>query len=83
MNIPKVEKGKFIIIISDFNTGIVLNEDGSNYLGTGNSYYKIMNNHSDAEEYALNEIYTKKRNVEISIYDNEAFFVKMFRPNSG
>ncbi len=48
MKIPIVDEGKFILITAEHKTGIILNNDGSRYLGEGDSYYEVVDGKSKA-----------------------------------
>lgn len=81
--IPKLGDGKFVAVHSKFDTGHVLNLDGSLYTSDQekgqDKTYKVFDNLDHAERYAA-EALTENANLEICIYDGEGEFVKVFQP---
>lgn len=80
MNIPKVGGGKYILITASLETGVVLNNDGSYFLGEGENYFHIVNSQVEAFDIAEKRILNDK-NIEVIVYDDQAKFIKIFRPN--
>jgi len=78
MKIPIVEQGKFVIIISDYNTGIILNNDGSYYQNEGDNYYEIIEGKGNAIA-EINKKLNEKEGIEIILYDNKGKFLELYR----
>ena len=82
MNIPKVEKGKIVVIRSDYNTGKILNIDGSFYNSCGNEYYEIAVNIEEAKKIAKKEICENNKYIQILLYNDEAEFIEVITPDN-
>jgi hypothetical protein len=79
MKIPKTQKGKVILIRAELSSGIILNNDDSNYLGTGEDYYKVFENISEAKNFIKNNNEISKVKYEGLIYNDSGDFVEMIR----
>ncbi len=71
MQNPNIKKGNFYIIYSDFNTGILLNEDGSYFDNTKfqQNYFKEFVDKKTAIEFAKQKL-SEFEEMEILIYDS-------------
>lgn len=76
MQIPKVEKGKSVIIRSQSWTGKVLNNDGSIYNNVGENYYLIMDSVEIAKKYAIETI--KDGLVDVTIHDHNGEYIDTY-----
>ena len=79
MVIPKSDKNQIVLICSNFNTGIVLNNDGSPYLDEGENYFEIINSLDEAIVIARQKI-EKDNTIEVILYDHDGKFIKTIRP---
>src|SRR5690606_5081672 len=67
---PKIEKEQVVLMIADFNTGHILNLDGSLYMQQGESYYLIFNDLETAKIYAL-KLLNENKNYEVLLYNSD------------
>lgn len=75
MKLPKVDRGKIIIIEVDPSTGTVLNKDGTFYVNEGDNYYKVFDTETQVEDYINSEKIGKS--YEILLYDYKGKLIKM------
>lgn len=74
----KLSPGQFAVIFAEFSTGIVLTEDGKQFLGEGTPY-KTFNSCAEAE--AFSRIHVGKHpERECSIHDEHGEHVTFIRP---
>ncbi len=79
MDIPKLGEGKFALILANFETGIILNINGSYFLGDDNIHYIAMNSEQAAIDRAR-EIVESAGNIEIMIYNGTGELIQVVRP---
>lgn len=72
-------EGKFALILATFETGIILNTDGSYFLADGNIHYIAMNSEQAAIDHAR-EIVESAGNIEVMIYNGTGEFIQVVRP---
>lgn len=75
INLPYLEHGKYVLLRADPATGIVLNNDGAYYLGTGENYYQIFDSIEGIKDH-LEKERKLGREVEGLIYDNEGHLME-------
>ncbi|MBK9462268.1 MAG: hypothetical protein IPN94_23315 [Sphingobacteriales bacterium] len=80
MNIPETQKGKIVLLMAEFDTGIVLNFDGSRYKKTDEYHYKIMDSMEDAEKFAKAKINEETACVEFIFYDHNGNYICTISP---
>lgn len=78
LNLPKLEKGKVFLMRAEISTGIILNNDDTYYLSTGENYYKIFNSIMDVKSILINKP-TSEGQVEYLIYDHNGSFIELLR----
>lgn len=83
MKIPKVREGEVVVLCAERATGIVLNNDGSSYLGLGESYYRIFGNLTMARQYAhsINSTSSVGKEREVLMYDSKGEFIEIVIPS--
>jgi len=78
MKIPITVKGKFVLILSELKSGIVLNNDGSYYLNAGQDYYQIVDSKIEVTEIIEKHLSVNKE-IEVSLYDHNGNFLEVYR----
>ncbi|MBQ4820019.1 hypothetical protein [Aquimarina sp. MMG016] len=80
MKIPIIGKGKYILITAKYKTGVILNNDGSPYLGDGQDYFLVKENKENAVSFAKSKVLNDDT-IEILLYDGNGQFLEVFRPD--
>lgn len=75
MEIPKVGKGKYVLIKSELSTGHILNYDGTSYIGSGNNYFIVKNSIESVEKFIKEELMLNE-DIQVIVYDGEGNFIK-------
>ncbi len=75
METPKLKEGAYSILSSEYETGIVLNTDGTrNIENGGGQVFWTFDNLEDAEKFISDEL-IRNQDKEYCLYDSEGVFV--------
>jgi len=77
MKIPKVGKGKFVLLTADLNTGTILNNDFSIYI-KGEDYFIVKDEKEESRRFAKRRV-LEKNDIEVILYDGDGNFLEIFR----
>lgn len=83
MEIPKIGKGKYLLLNAELSTGIVLNKDGSYYnkdVNYGTDVYSVSDSLQEAYDKA-NKIIKENPKIEVVIYDSSGTLIEVVRNN--
>ena len=79
MILPKVGGDKVVLVRADFNTGHILNNDGTLYEGGDTGFYEIYPNKAAANKAAA-ELILQNKNLEIILYDGVGVALDVISP---
>ena len=71
-----VDKNNFILVFADFESGIILNKDGSYYTNDGEDYYVIVEGKEKAITTAKDIV--ERKNLEILMYNSKGILINKF-----
>ncbi len=77
---PKIENGYYYIIRAELATGIVVNNDNSRYLSSGNNFYIVFENIEKLLEHIEKDRKIHSDEFEYVIYNHNNEVIDIIRP---